>query len=76
MQRFGWAWYNINDATSIFLNLKNTSEKNLVLPIVDLVGFCSDGANVMILRDTGLAAGFKKLDGCFNMFSVHVEYHT
>ena len=45
------------------------------MSIAELVGFCSDGASVMIWRNIGVVAGFKKLDDSFSMFSVHVECH-
>ena len=63
------------DAKSIFMCLRNALQHELGLPICELVGFCSDGANVMTGKDNGVAARFKKLDECSSMLSVHCVCH-
>ena len=75
---FGESDTTSGDVTSIlfFWILKNALGNRVVLSIAELVGFCSDGASVMIWRNIGVVAGFKKLDDSFNMFSVHVECHV
>ena len=50
-------------------------ENNLGLNLEELIGFCSDGANVMTWKDNGVAARFKQLEECSGMLSVHCICH-
>ena len=52
-----------------------TSHEDIELHLKNLVGFCSDRANIMTGKEIGVAAKFKKLLQCENMLKMHCICH-
>ncbi len=60
------------NANYVFTKLKTFFEKNLI-DLSKLIGFCSDGANVMLSSDDSVYTKFKAI--CPNMFASHCICH-